>query len=163
MFYLNKRRGHSIRWILLIVEGTLGLENENHTFNTTFVPSYFTYMFMHMQMLLQVVESSLTRLLIIRRDHPLWADRQRLHQAGVSLSEDGRGGRGAGWGGGELPGRGAGGRGGGDGQRHSAGLLLHPLDTTGVTHTNTVTHVFKSYLNDSALSFFIMQNNILKL
>lgn len=53
------------------------------------------------------------------------ADTQRLHQAGVSLSLEGGGRRGAGGAGGEL----SAGRGGGDGQGHGAGLLLHPLDT----------------------------------
>lgn len=61
-------------------------------------------------------------------NYPLRADTHRLHQAGVSLSEEGGGRGGAG---GELSrGRYRGGRGGGDGQRHGAGLLLHSLDST---------------------------------
>ncbi len=66
----------------------------------------------------------------IRWNYPLRAETQRLHQAGLSLSEEGGGGGGgAGGAGGELSR--AGRRGGrGDGQRHGAGLLLHPLDAT---------------------------------
>lgn len=59
-------------------------------------------------------------------NYPLGADTQRLHQAGVSLSEQGGGGGGARGAGGELS---SGGRR-GDGQGHGAGLLLHPLDAT---------------------------------
>ena len=67
-------------------------------------------------------------------NYPLRADTQWLHQAGVSLSEEGGGGGGgAGGAGGELSG---GGGGGGDGQGHGAGLLLHPLDAT-QSHINT--------------------------
>lgn len=55
-------------------------------------------------------------------NYPLRADTQRLHQAGVSLSQE-RGGRG---GAGRALSRGRGR--GGDGKRHGAGLLLCPLD-----------------------------------
>lgn len=71
------------------------------------------------------------------RDYRLRADTQRLHQAGVSLGEEGRGegggGGGAGGAGGELPRGGRRGRG-GDGQRHGAGLLLHPLEAAQSAH-----------------------------
>lgn len=64
-------------------------------------------------------------------DYPLRADTQWMHQAGVSLSDQ-RGGGGCGGAGGVLPGGGcSGGGGGGNGQRHGAGLLLHPLDPAG--------------------------------
>lgn len=65
-------------------------------------------------------------------NYHLRADTQRLHQAGVSLTEESGGGGGGGDGGGaggELTSGGCSSRGGGDGQRHGACLLLHLLDS----------------------------------